>query len=100
MTKREIIMAKREGYAGCLIDELGWSYADAFDEATERYPTPKKKVPKVECSPDGTEYKVCDGGVWFKSRGGCTWSRSKWSLAEFAIIANLIMNPTIEVDDD
>lgn len=98
MTKREIIMAKREGYAGCLIDELGWSYADAFGEATERYPTPKKKVPNIAHTPSG-QYKIEDGIVYHRLGDKGVWREACLDLPDLQALARIVKAPFVEVED-
>lgn len=105
-TARDLILAKREGFATHCKRMCGWSDKTAERVAAEEYPLPKITRPRVVTDSQGTEFRVRDGDLLEGRRqdrpDNPGWGQfSAWDITpeRIRLWADLLANPTEEVDD-
>lgn len=102
-TERDLVMARREGYADAMGAGGGWDSV-AKKITRERYPLPKVSRPRV-LGPDevGRYWKIVDGRWWYQHRAGglgSPWLNGGVVQPECERIRfDLVCRPTEEVED-
>lgn len=112
-TERELVLAKREAFvAGSEWHASSWTGSLAPLEANDRYPLPRVTRPRVvrmDRTVPGREFRVSGGNIESRTIGvGLDGQPFRWTaLAQITptperirILADLLANPTEEVEDD
>ena len=99
-TERDLILAKREGARVALFTPVsGCTAQQAIDTANRLFPLPKVTRPRVVAGLRA-QYKVVDGVVHGRSNASFDWRVSASIHVDDVVrVANLLANPTEEVDE-
>lgn len=101
---REDVMLQREAYARALVWHAGYTSVGAANKAAEKYPLPKKIVPRVLVGvADRPEYnyRIIDGKVQVCTNNSILnagWTSTIFSAEDFKKFGELAASPTCEVD--
>lgn len=104
MSRAEILAARKAFVAGAV-------YAGGFDlhgvaeiRARKDFPLPKVKRPRVVRVAgglaEGVAYRVVNGRLQFREPRATSWLPSTYTVQMVGMLADLIKNPTEEVEDD
>ena len=107
-TARDLILAKREGFAAHCMRTCSRTQEHAQQLAEREYPLPKITRPRVVADEFGTEWRVRadaddrDTALEYRHDDCPEWSldRAKMTRGRVALWADLLANPTEEVPDD
>lgn len=107
-TERDLILAKRQGYAARMWESLCMTDAEVRATIAARYPLPKATRPRVVADPHDSriEWRAPEDSLrshLFHREGRSDWTAGLGSLCvtrqRVALWADLLANPTEEVDD-
>ena len=108
-TERDLVLAKREAFcagrgAAFVHYDIGAPQGKAWPGsahlAAERYPLPKVTRPRVVTREDGCQLRISGGQLQYKWLDGDwrEYGSINWTPAQRAAMADLLANPTEEVD--